>query len=146
MKFKLLYLFLLIIVLASGCLSNKSSAPVPANIPQGTFTGQFRRIHTNLKTGLRDTALANLQLVLNTTNGFKVTGDTSTLHAGSYGQCVLNQSYIQFYDVTYPATGTPAKAHLNGVYQYYYDGTVFQMLNNPADTLSLQYDMKKTSN
>jgi hypothetical protein len=145
MKSKLFYFLPLIIAFASGCLSNKNTTPVP--LPSGTFTGQFRRIHISQKTGVRDTQLASLQLVLNTATGFKVTGDTATVHAGSYGGYAIAQGYIQFNDLTYPASGTPTKTHLEGTYLYYYDGSVFQMLyTTTPDTVSLQYDLKKTAN
>ncbi len=132
-------------LLTTGCMSDKNSAPGPV-IPSGTFTGQFRRVHTSAKTGVRDTAKANIQLVLDIKTGFTVTGDTSTVIAGSHGGYAVDLNYILFNDVTYPASGTPAKTHLSGAYQYYYDGTVFQMVNNSyLDTLSMQYDLKKVN-
>ncbi|TWI95928.1 hypothetical protein JN11_04203 [Mucilaginibacter frigoritolerans] len=148
MKSKLLYsLFTVtILALASGCISNKNT-PTPTNYPTGTFTGQFRLIRNNLTTGVHDTSSANIQLVLNATTGYSVTGDTSTLQAGSHGAYAINSNYIDFQDATYPKTGTPTKTHLNGIYQYYYDGSsVFQMLTaSPLDTLVLEYDLKKTN-
>ncbi len=146
MKSKLLYLFLSVIVLASSCVGNKAT-PTPVNYPSGTFTGQFRLIRTNLNTGVHDTSLANIQLTMNLTTGFAVTGDTSTVHAGSHGGYVINATYIDFQDVTYPKTGTPTKTHLSGDYEYYYDGSsILQMLAaSPLDTVVLQYDMKKTN-
>jgi len=83
------------------------------------------------------------------TTGFKVTGDTSTVHAGSYGDYGVNSIYntVTFIDKTYPKTGIPTKAHLDGTYQYYYDGTVLQLLGNSAlDTVSFQYNLTKTGN
>jgi hypothetical protein len=144
MKPRLLYALLFIIVLVSGCFNDKSALPAPT--PSGTFTGQFRRVHITQKTGLRDTLKANIQVDLNSTTGYKVTGDTSTVHAGSYGTYSVNSSYIQFNDATLSPTIQPAKVHLAGIYQYYFDGTVFQMVyNTPLDTVSLQYDLKKVN-
>ena len=145
MKSNLLYPLLVIVVFASGCFGNKNSAPAPA-IPSGNFTGQFRRVHTSPRNGAMDTLKANLMLSLNVTTGFAVTGDTATVHAGSHGSYAIGSSYIEFSDVTFPPTGTPTKIHLSGVYQYYYDGTVFQMVaNSYLDTISYQYDMKKVN-
>jgi hypothetical protein len=146
MKSKLLYSLFAVIILASGCIGNKNT-PTPTNYPSGTFTGQFRLIRTNITTGVHDTSAANIQLSLNTSTGFQVTGDTSVLHAGSHGAYAINSSYIEFQDATYPKTGTPKKTHLNGIYQYYYDGSsVFQMLTaSSLDTLVLEYDLKKTN-
>ena len=145
MKSKLLYLLLLIIVFGSGCVNTKNNnTPVP--VPAGTFTGTFRKIHQTAKTGKLDTASAAIQITLNTTTGFTVTGDTTTLHAGSYGGYAIASTFIEFNDVTLPKIGVPVKIHLNGAYQYYFDGTVFQMLSNPSDTIAYQYDMKKVSN
>ena len=83
------------------------------------------------------------------TTGFAVTGDTTTLHAGSHGGFIVNNSFtsIDFIDLTYPKTGMPTKTHLNGVYNYAYDGTNLLMTAYGAlDTLSLIYTLKKTSN
>jgi len=136
-----------LLVLASGCLSNKNNAPGPSRpLPEGTFAGPFRLIHKSFKTGKRDTLKANINLTLSTTVGFKVTGDTATVHSGSYGDYVANSTYIQFFDKTYSSTKQPTKTHLTGIYQYFYDGTTFQMLASGAlDTLSLQYDLKKVN-
>lgn len=146
MKSKLLYSLFSIALLASGCIGSKNT-PTPTNYPSGTFTGQFRLIRNNLNTGKHDTSTANIQLTMNTTTGYQVTGDTSTLHAGSHGAYAINSNYVQFQDVTLPKTGTPAKTHLNGNYQYYYDGSsVFQMLTaSSLDTVVLEYDLKKSN-
>lgn len=96
-----------------------------------------------------DTLKANIILSMQPTVGFKVTGDTSTVHAGSYGVCIVNSSYgvIDFIDNTYPATSTPTKTHLNGVYQYAFDGTTFQLAAHGAlDTTAFLYNLKRTGN
>jgi hypothetical protein len=147
MKRKLFYLLPLSLLFLAGCFGNKNSAPTPTLLPSGTFTGQFRRIHKTFRTGVTDTQKANIQLIMETATGFAVTGDTSTVQAGSKGSYYVGlNNYIQFVDNTFPPTGTPTKTHLNGLYQYYYDGSVFQMLATSLDTLSLQYDLKKTGN
>jgi hypothetical protein len=145
MKQKLFFVLALIAVLAGGCVSNKNSAPAPA-IPSGAFTGLFRRVHTSAKTGMRDTLRANVRLLLDKTTGFTLTDDNiSGIVAGGHGGYVIQSNYILFNDVTYQVTaGYTDKVHLTGTYQYYYDGTVFQMVNNSfLDTLSLQYDLKR---
>ena len=144
MKYKLLYLFPFLKPLA-GYFNSKRAEESPVVIPHGTFTGQFRLLQFSKKTGVFDTVSANIQLSMEQT-GYSVTGDTSTVQAGSYGPYAINtiNSTIDFQDKTYPHTGIPTKTHLNGVYQYYYDGTVFQLVaNSVLDKLSLQYDLKK---
>jgi hypothetical protein len=147
MKLKLFFVLALIAVFAGGCVSNKNSAPAPA-IPSGTFEGQFRRVHTSSKNGVRDTLKANVELVLNNTSGFTLTPDNTshTIAAGHGGYVIESQSHlILFNDITYQVTaGFTDRVHLTGTYQYYYDGKVFQMANNSfLDTLSLQFDLKK---
>jgi len=144
MKRKLFYLFPFLTPLANY-FNNKSAASSPGVVPQGIFTGQFRLLQFSKKTGVFDTVSANIQLSMEQT-GYSVTGDTSTVQAGSYGPYAINtiNSTIDFQDKTYPHTGVPTKTHLNGVYQYYYDGKVFQLLaNSVLDKMSLQYDLKK---
>ncbi len=145
MKSKLPLFLLLVIVFASGCLGEKATTPIP--VPSGYFSGQFRKIHKSATTGKIDTLSCNLLLYLNTATGFSVGGDTSTVHAGSYGGYAITSSYIQFNDVTYSKTSTSTKTHLEGIYEYYYDGSTFQMLGTPvSDTLAYQYDLKKSTN
>jgi len=146
---KIFYLFPLLMALASGC--QKSSMPVAANTggPVGTFAGPFMYLHKHIKTGVIDTVKVNVILTMQPTVGYKVTGDTATVHAGSYVTCIVNSTYnvINFNDVTYPATGAPTKTHLNGVYQYAYDGTNFQLaVQNAPDTIALLYNLKRTGN
>lgn len=144
MKFFILLTFVFI-VFVSSCVSNKASSPAP--VPEGSFSGIFRAVHTSRLTAKRDTISANLLLAISLAKGFQVTGDTSTVHAGSYGDFSTNVSsgagYIQFVDLTYSSAHPGTKRHLNGVYKYQYDGTTFQLLYNSADTLSLQYNFKK---
>ncbi len=142
MKHKLLYILPFVIALGS-CV--KKSTPTPVLTPTGTFTGTFTRLHQNPKTSKIDTLKANLQLALTSNNNFVITGDTSTVHAGSYGTYGFSSIYsnlIQFIDKTAPTTGISVKSHLNGVYQYYYDGSVFQ-LSASNDTLAYLYNLKK---
>jgi len=147
MKHRLLYLFPILLVLLSSCFNNKTAAPASTTtVPSGTFTGQFRLLRFSKKTGAYDTLSANIMLTMETSTGYKVTGDTSTIQAGSYGDYGIStlNSNIVFQDKTYP---TPTKTHLNGQYQYQYDGTTLQMVANSAlDTLSLQYNLTKTGN
>ena len=144
---KAFYIFPLLVALGCG----KSDTPAPGNTggPVGTFAGPFMYLHKHSKTGVVDTVKANIILSMQPTVGFKVTGDTSTVHAGSFGTCVVNSTYgvVDFMDSTYPATGTPAKTHLNGVYQYAYDGTTFQLAAHGAlDTTAWLYNLKRTGN
>ncbi|MBK0378289.1 hypothetical protein [Mucilaginibacter segetis] len=144
MKKNLIYLFPILIAFGMGCTKSSNSSLKP--LPEGTFNGEFRLLHRSQGSTVIDTVKANIQLVLETGVGYKVLGDTSTVHAGSKGHYGISDIYIAFQDDTYPTTGTPTKTHLSGTYQYYYDGSsVFQMVANSSDTLSLQYDLKKVN-
>lgn len=149
MKLKLFYFLLCVLTaLFYGCSINKTAAPAPVT-PSGTFTGQFTFLHLHSYTAKIDTLTCSLQLVMQPATGYKVTGDTSTLHAGSYGTYIFGSDYteIDFFDKTYPAGSTPLKNHLSGVYQYTYDGSTLQMIAyGPLDTLSYIYNLKKTGN
>jgi hypothetical protein len=145
MKNKLVYLAPVLILFAAGCLSNKVS-PVPS-LAAGTYSGQFRLFHRHSTTSPFDTLKANVTLTLTSTpaNSFSLSGDTSTVIAGSKGtyQLASNGNFILFVDSTIPTTGTATKAHLNGEYVYSYDGNSLQMIASSADTLQVQYDLKK---
>ncbi|MFA6085656.1 hypothetical protein [Mucilaginibacter sp.] len=141
----LLPALLVLSLFATGCLSNKTSNPVP--YPIGTFEGQFRLLHKKLNETKIDTLKkANIQLVLETGGAYKVLGDTATVHAGSKGQYGINATYMAFNDETYPKTGTPVKIHLYGNYFYNYDGsTNLVILVNQGDTLNYRYDLKRVN-
>jgi hypothetical protein len=142
---KLIYLLPFVVMAFGSCMKSGDSTPIP--VPSGTFSGEFRVIHLNQLTQVKDTSKrSNLVLTISQATGFKVTGDTLLYHAGSYGDFALNGSYIQFIDKTVPAnaTGPLPKIHLSGTYQYLYDGTNFQ-LQVASDTLAYQYILKKTN-
>jgi hypothetical protein len=140
MKHKLIYFLPLFLAFTIGC-SNKAQV-VP--FPSGTFAGQFTRLHLN-KNGKVDTAYANLILTIQSaTTAYAVTGDTSTIHAGSKGYYQFSSSLIAFSDQTFPTIGVPLKIHLAGTYQYTYDGLNFQIVGS-TDSLGLIYNLKKTN-
>jgi len=145
MKNKLLYLAPVLVFFIAGCFNDKVS-PVPT-LAAGTYSGQFRLFHRHLTTSPFDTLKANITLTLSNTpaNSFSLSGDTATVIAGSKGtyQLASNGNFILFIDSTIPATGTSSKAHLNGEYIYSYDGNALQMIASSADTLQVQYDLKK---
>ena len=143
MKIKLNYFIPFLAVLITGCTKlNDQQSTVP--LPTGTFSGQFLRVHVNTSTLKYDTVKANLQLSLSATTGFKVTGDT-TLHAGSYGSYAVNTYLIQFNDQTINTPSLSTKYHLNGVYNYEYNGTQLDIFATYADTLSYQYILTKSN-
>jgi hypothetical protein len=149
MKHKLFYILPLALALASGCVSNKNNNPAPVTPPTGTFSGEFKLTHLNRKTGAIDSAKTTIQLQMEVATGYKVTGDTTTLHAGSYGSFFVSSdgTAIQFVDQTYPPAGDPTKIHLSGIYQYEYNGSNLQVLGyGPQDTLSFYYNLYKTGN
>ncbi|MDB5029614.1 hypothetical protein [Mucilaginibacter sp.] len=149
MKKKLVYLLPLLMALAVSCVKQ---AHDPSNdisnypYPLGTFSGKFTRIHKNIKTLKLDTATAAIQLVLSTATGYAVTGDTATVHAGSYGSFSENAFNIVFNDSTYPLMGFPKKTHLAGVYAYSMSGLNFTITATDGDSLAYKYDLTKTSN
>jgi len=135
---------LLIALLTGGCLGNKSANPTPA--PSGNYAGTFRLLHRSHGATKTDTSKANIQLMLASGGTFTVLGDTALIHAGSKGKYIVTGDYLGFVDDTYPPAGKPSKIHLNGYYNFYYDGTsVLQMIANSADTLAVQYDLKKVN-
>ena len=142
MKYRLLCFILLLGVVVTGCIKSTKNSPAPV-FPYGTFSGQFSRYHKSSSTGKLDSAKANLTLRLNTYT-FAVTGDTTTLHAGSHGTFGGNTTYILFNDSTYSPKSV--KQHLNGQYVYSYDGTNLVIAASSGDTLSVDYVLKKTSN
>jgi len=151
MKFRILFLspFLSVFLfLLSSCGGTQTSSNPTPNVPSGTFSGTFTLYYLHDKTGVIDTSTTTLTLSMQKT-GFAVTGDTSKVHAGSYGAYIVNSNYtgIDFVDKTFPASGTPAKVHLNGVYQYTFNGTIFQLNAASAyDTLTYSYNLTRTGN
>lgn len=143
MKHKLLYLLLFLAVVAAGCLKTQKAAdPVP--IPSGTFTGQFKVFHRHTDKVPFDSTKTTLTVKLTTPDyTYTVTGDTSTLHAGSHGTYAGNAVAMLFTDKTYAASSPFTKWHLNGLYSYTYDGTNLTIYYASSDTLVLGYALKK---
>jgi hypothetical protein len=145
MKKQLLFTLISLGVLTTGCLKqNNDTTPVVQ--PQGKFSGTFYRIHKAPTVAKFDTIKLSMQIEL-LSNTFKITGDT-TKHAGSFGNFDYNQSQIQWIDATVPAGSSTVKLpkyHLNGIYNYSYNGTAlkFEAYN---DTLKYFYDLKKQAN
>jgi hypothetical protein len=113
--------------------------------PLGAFSGDFLRIHKNHYTYKYDTVKAYLKLTLSTNTGYAITGDTTTLHAGSYGSFSEDFANMAFDDITNPAPYTPQKVHLSGFYTYDYDGTTLKITpgGTQSDTLKYFYILKK---
>ena len=148
MSSKIFFTLAIAAAFLSSCSTNNNVLPTPP-APYGTFTGQFKLYHINPTTNTVRTDSAYIDLSLETATGFKVTGDTLKLHAGSYGSYAGNAgtSQIAFADKTVPTSGTPTKVHLNGLYQYSYNGTTLELLmNGPADTLQYFYKFTRTGN
>ncbi|WP_374951434.1 hypothetical protein [Mucilaginibacter sp.] len=140
-------LTLILAVLVSGCFNNNNANTTPVPYPNGTFSGTFKLLRKKVNQTTIDTLKkANIQLVLENGVGFKVLGDTATVHAGSKGHYGINQTYVAFDDETFPKTGTPPKIHLYGTYLYSYDGNSnLIILFNQGDTLNYRYDLKRTN-
>ena len=150
MKFKFTYLLLpLVAIFVMSCGAKKSSNPTPT-LPDGNYSGQFRLIHIHTD-NTTDTTKANITVYISpvSTGTYTVTGDTSTLHAGSKGSYEFySNGTVQFVDKTYSASAPTTKTHLNGLYAYAFDGNIFRMVayGGTANSLVLQYDLAKTSN
>ncbi|MDB4921385.1 hypothetical protein [Mucilaginibacter sp.] len=148
MKLKLLYVLPLLAILTGGCLGGgNKTAPTP--IPDGTYSGQFRLLHIHTDRITIDTVKTNIVVYMSPSSTYTVTGDTSTVHAGSKGSFRADpvNNVITFTDNTYSSTAPVTKTHLTGTYAYAYDGVNFKMEAYGAqDTLRLQYDLKKTGN
>lgn len=145
MKHKLPYLFLLLVITATGCLKTTQTSQ-PAPTPSGTFSGQYLRFHRHTSIGPFDTIKTNLTVKFSTTdNTYNVTSATTSIHANSYGTFVMSSPYIGFTDQTYSSSDTSKTAHLSGYYSYGYDGTNLTMYASSGDTLLIGYSLKKTN-
>ena len=148
MRFKSTCLVLSIAAMfAMSCGSTKSENPTP--LPDGSYSGEFRLIHVH-NDNTRDTSKANITVYISpvSTGTYSVTGDTTTLHAGSKGNYEFySNGTVQFADKTYSASAPTTKTHLNGLYSYAYDGNIFRFVAyGLSNTLILQYDLKKSGN
>jgi hypothetical protein len=145
MKHTLLYLFISLLIIITGCAKSSNNTPPPA-IPSGVFTGQFKFYHRHTNTVPWDSLKANITVTFKTpAYTYAVTGDTATIHAGSYGTFGLSVPYMIFNDKTYNPNAY-TKTHLSGQYLYNYDGTNLILQASSVDTLILGYVLKKTSN
>ena len=146
MKHQLIFLLPLLVLFMAGCMKSTPDIP-PQPLPSGTFTGTFKMLHRHTDKVPYDSVKTNLTLTLQpAVNAFAVTGDTSTVHAGSFGSFSFLSQYIEFSDKTYSATSTSSKMHLNGTYFFNYDGTNLVIEATSSDTLTVGYFLKKTGN
>ena len=146
MKRSSIYLLPLLLISLASCSKKTPVENIPLVTPTGTFGGYIQLVHTTVATGKNDTSTANLTLVLDNQGNYAVTGDTSTLHAGSLGKFSLGYNDdLLFTDKTNLNAGNK-KVHLNGDYRYQYNGSVLQMDKNVGDSLSSQYYFTKASN
>ena len=145
MKHKLLYLFLLLVIVTTACIkSTPQNQPAPT--PSGTFTGEFKVLRRHTDKLPWDSVKTTLTVQFNTpAYTYTVSGlDTSTLHVASNGTFGISAPYIYFTDQL--ANSSPTRWHLNGYYNYNYDGTTLIMVVSSSDTLVAGYNLKKTSN
>lgn len=139
MKKNLFGLLIILLVFVAGCAKKEETQ---VEIPQGTFSGSFTRLHYSKATNTMDTLKANLVIKFSTTTGYAVLSDTSVVHAGSKGGYSVDQLYINFGNTTIPVGPIPTtgKVHLAGLYQYYYQGTSLKF-GKANDTLGYYYDL-----
>ncbi len=133
-------LLIIITVFSAGCFKQSPNATLSTLTLAGTFNGPFTYYHKR-PNGKVDTSTANITLTTTTSGLFKVTGDTSKVHAGSHGYFILNPVYAQFVDSTATVLNPP-KVHLFGIYEYSYDGAKLQIAAS-NDTLAYFYNLQK---
>ncbi|MBE9667395.1 hypothetical protein [Mucilaginibacter boryungensis] len=143
MKRAIIFFLPFIVMLGAGCLKHSNDADVSFNAPTGTFAGPFMKIHYSPATKKYDTVKANLTLTMDLKTGYKVTGDTATVHAGSFGDFSMDPTYVQFADKTYSSTASLSKVHLSGTYLYSYNGVNFKIEAVVGDTLDYYYNLTK---
>jgi hypothetical protein len=149
-KYFLIYLLPAALLNLSGCVKTQRDPDnyfTNKGYPLGTFSGDFLRIHKNHYNYKYDTLRTYLKLTLSTNTGYMVTGDTITLHAGSYGSFSEDFANMAFDDITNAATSTNKKVHLSGFYTYDYDGTTLKITpgGKQPDTLKYLYILKKVN-
>ena len=139
MKKNLFGLLITLLVVVTGCAKKEET---PIIVPQGTFSGNFTRLHYSVATNKMDTLKANLVIKFSTTTGYEVLSDTSVVHAGSKGSYNVDQLYMEFGDTTIPAGPIPTtgKVHLAGIYAYSYKGNSLKFTRS-NDTLGVFYDL-----
>jgi hypothetical protein len=139
MKLKFYYAIPLIVACLAGCSKDPVVATPQLSVPVGSFTGRFVRYHLTVATSKVDTVYANLLLSIDASGNYAVSGDTAKYHAGSLGTVALGANDdLVFTDKTLPPTGTPAKTHLSGTYNFTYNSGIFEM-SRLGDTISTQY-------
>lgn len=141
MKRTLIFFLPFMVMLGASCSKSSDANTFP--VPSGSYAGQFLRLRYNNTTKGYDSLKANIILTMDLKTGYKVTGDTSTAHAGSYGDFSISAYNIQFADKTFTTNPPPTKVHLYGVYDYGYDGTTLQIQATYSDTLGFFYNLKK---
>jgi hypothetical protein len=142
MKRNLVYLLPLLITCFAGCSKDPKTVNYQITPPVGNFSGTFQRWHLSHATGKTDTVTANLYLHLDAAGTFTVTGDTATVHAGSFGTYGLGVGDdLVFKDKTLPPTGTPAKVHLSGSYVNSYSSGNLVLQKTIGDSLFYQYNL-----
>ncbi|TWR27476.1 hypothetical protein FPZ43_13450 [Mucilaginibacter pallidiroseus] len=146
---KKLYVFLLpaLVVLSAGCIKSVDSGNLTGVTPSGSYAGEFRLLLKPKNKTTFDTTKATIRLELTNNIDFKVLGDTTVVHAGSKGTYGAGSgttaNLISFIDTTYPRTGKATKTHLNGTYVFSSTADGLQLLSTSADTLRLEYDLKR---
>jgi hypothetical protein len=114
--------------------------------PLGTFAGECMRLRKNAYNYKIDTARVNLTLVLSTNTGYRLTGDTTTWHAGSYGSFSEDFVNMIFNDASLSPYYASKKVRLlSGLYTYDYAGNTLVISPGgvQSDTLRYIYTLKK---
>lgn len=134
-------------MLAAGCMKNSDVQPTPLPNLTGSWSGYFYKLRINAaKTGMDTANKVALNLSLNTVTGYTITGDTATVHGGSFGGFQYDNAVFLFGDKSYAASAPQTKVHLDGYYDYLYTAAQnrLQMSYEFAnDTLVYYYDFRK---
>lgn len=147
-KHILIFLLPAVMLYLTGCIKTQRDPDqylADKGYPLGTFTGNCLKLRKKAYDYSYDTIKVNLTLTLSTNTGYRLTGDTTSWHAGSYGSFSEDFASIVFDDLSLPASATTKRTHLSGLYSYDYEGST--LIIKPAapqsDTLKFIYNFKK---
>ncbi|RYY36178.1 MAG: hypothetical protein EOP46_07400 [Sphingobacteriaceae bacterium] len=130
-------------IMFTSCLKDKNEV-TPAPSITGNFDGVFKKLKKRTTgTGFDTVYKHGFAVRMKADSGYTAVSD-SVSHSNSNGTFENDYNYIQFSDKTY--TSGTTKLHLQGLYNYAFDGTRLQFLAGSGDTVLYFYDLRKTGN
>ncbi|PTQ95051.1 hypothetical protein C8P68_106266 [Mucilaginibacter yixingensis] len=144
---RILFLLPFLIMLVSSCMKSANVDPTPLPNLTGNWSGYFYKLRINAaKTGMDTANKVALSLSLNSTTGYTISGDTATVHGGSFGGYQYDYSTFLFGDKSYNVSLPQTKVHLDGYYDYLYTAAQNRLQISyefANDTLVYYYDFRK---